>query len=125
MTGFVILILILVAFWAIIILPRRRHQRAHTAMQESVAPGDEIITAGGLHGYVSGVEEATVRVEVAPDVVVTLDRRAIAAVARDVEVEVEVEAGPEHADDPEAEAETEPETQAEPGPGDEAGGEPR
>jgi len=113
MAGFLILILILVAFWAIIVLPRRRHQRAHTAMQESVAIGDEIITAGGLHGYVRGLDEGTVRVEVAPDVVVTLDRRAIAAVARDVEVEVE------------AGGEPEPELDHDPGPENGAGEEPR
>jgi preprotein translocase subunit YajC len=91
-----ILILILVAFWAIVVLPRRRHQRAHTAMQDSVGVGDEIITAGGLHGYVRALDEGTVRVEVAPEVVVTLDRRAIAAVAHDVEVPV----GEEGANDP-------------------------
>jgi preprotein translocase subunit YajC len=61
-------------------------------MQETVAVGDEIISAGGLHARV--VEDAgeTVRVELAPGVVATLDRRAIAAVATEVEVETEVEA---------------------------------
>jgi preprotein translocase subunit YajC len=95
----VILILILVmgAFWVLLVLPRRRSQRAHVAMQDSVAIGDEIITAGGLHGHVHELddEHGLVRLEVAPDVVVTLDRRAIAAVARDVEVEQEDEPEPE------------------------------
>jgi len=98
MAGFLILILILVAFWALFVLPRRRHQRAHAAMQDSVTLGDEIITAGGLHGHVRALDESTVRVEVAPDVLVTLDRRAIAAVAREVEAEVEEEPEPESRD---------------------------
>lgn len=121
MAGFVILILILVAFWAIIVLPRRRHQRAHTAMQESVTIGDEIITAGGLHGYVRGLDESTVRVEVAPEVVVTLDRRAIAAVARDVDVEVDGDGGA----DQEPDREPNRELDREQGAGDEPGEEPR
>ena len=58
-------------------------------MQDSIAVGDEIITAGGLHGTVEEFEDETVQVEIAPGVVVTLDRRAVAAVAREVEVEVE------------------------------------
>ena len=60
-------------------------------MQDSVDVGDEIITAGGLHGVVRELDDDTARIEIAPGVVVTLDRRAIAAVARDVEVEVEAD----------------------------------
>ena len=59
-------------------------------MQDSIEPGDEIITAGGLHGTVRGLEDTTLQLEIAPGVVATLDKRAVAAVARDVEVEVEV-----------------------------------
>ena len=50
-----------------------------------------IITAGGLHGHVREVGDDQVKLEIAPEVIVTLDRRAVAAVAREVEVEVEPE----------------------------------
>jgi preprotein translocase subunit YajC len=60
-------------------------------MQDSVEPGDEIITAGGLHATVREVDDGELRVEIAPGVVVTLDRRAVAAVAREQEVEVPAE----------------------------------
>ena len=56
-------------------------------MQDSVEAGDEIITAGGLHGTVKEIDDETAKVEIAPNVVVTLDRRAIAAVATEIEVE--------------------------------------
>jgi preprotein translocase subunit YajC len=58
-------------------------------MQDAIEAGDEIITAGGLHGRVVEDEGETVRIEIASGVVATLDRRAIAAVATEVEVEVE------------------------------------
>jgi preprotein translocase subunit YajC len=61
-------------------------------MQDSLAVGDEIITAGGLHGVVRELGETELQVEIAPDVVATLDRRAVAAVARDEPV---AEAPPE------------------------------
>jgi len=80
-------------FWLLFILPRRRHQRQHGAMQDSVEIGDEIITAGGLHAFVREIDDDRLRIEIAPDVVATLDRRAVAAVAREVEVEVEPETG--------------------------------
>jgi preprotein translocase subunit YajC len=64
---------------------------SHSAMQDSLDAGNEIITAGGLHGTVTAIEGDLVLVEIAPGVIVTLDRRAVAAVAEDVEVEIERE----------------------------------
>ena len=43
-------------------------------MQDSIAVGDEIITAGGLHGTVKAFEDDIVKVEIATGVVATLDR---------------------------------------------------
>jgi preprotein translocase subunit YajC len=81
----VIVIAILLALaWVFLGLPARRRQRSHQAMQDDVGQGDEIITAGGIHGVVREVVGDELRVEIAPGVVVTLDRRAVAAVAQDV-----------------------------------------
>ena len=96
MGGFLILIVLFGAAWLLFILPARRRKMSHAAMQDSIAVGDEIITAGGLHGTVKAIEDDTVKVEIATGVVATLDRRAVAAVAREVEVEVEPEDPPEH-----------------------------
>jgi preprotein translocase subunit YajC len=87
--GFLILIIVFGAAWFLFVLPARRRKTSHAAMQDSIAVGDEIITAGGLHGTVKALEDDTVKVEIATGVVATLDRRAVAAVAREVEVEVE------------------------------------
>ena len=73
------LVLLFLFFWFFVMLPQRRRQRSHTAMQDSLALGDEVITAGGLHGEVVGLDETVVRVEIAPQVVVQIDRRAVAA----------------------------------------------
>jgi preprotein translocase subunit YajC len=98
-----LLILILVVFaaiWFMFLLPARRRRSAHVAMQDSLDLGDEIITAGGLHGFVRELDDDRLRVEIAPQVVVTLDRRAVAAVAREVEVEVEQEEDEAEDDEP-------------------------
>jgi preprotein translocase subunit YajC len=102
------LIVILAAvIWFTFVLPARRRRTSHAAMQDSVELGDEIITAGGLHGFVRELGDERLRVEIAPDVVVTLDRRAVAAVARDVEVEVEPDAEHEDHDEPDEQTEHE------------------
>jgi len=90
MAGFLILIIILAAVWGLFVVPARRRKRSHEAMQDTVDVGDEIITAGGLHAVVKEMGESDLRVEIAPGVIVTLDKRAVAAVAREIEVEVEV-----------------------------------
>lgn len=93
MGGFLILVVIAAVFWLLFILPRRRSQQQHAAMQDSVDVGDEIITAGGLHAVVREIGDDQLKIEIAPEVVATLDRRAVAAVAREVEVEVAPETG--------------------------------
>jgi preprotein translocase subunit YajC len=82
--GFLILIVIFGAVWLLFVLPARRRRTAHAAMQGVLEVGDEIITAGGLHGTIRSLEDDLVRVEIAEGVVATLDRRAVAAVAREV-----------------------------------------
>ncbi len=85
--GPVILIAILLGLgWLVLAIPWRRRQRSHAAMQDEVVVGDEIITAGGMHAVVREAGEGELRVEIAPGVVVTLDRRAVAAVAQDVQL---------------------------------------
>jgi preprotein translocase subunit YajC len=82
-----VLIVIAVLFalaWVFLVLPSRRRQRAHAAMQDDIEVGNEIITAGGIHATVREAGEDELKVEIAPGVVVTLDRRAVAAVARDL-----------------------------------------
>ena len=82
---FLVVVVLLLLVWFVILVPQRRRQRAHMAMQDSVGVGDEIITAGGMHGEVVSDEGDTLRIEIAPEVVVRLDRRAVAAVARDLD----------------------------------------
>jgi preprotein translocase subunit YajC len=92
--GFLILIIVFGAAWLLFVMPARRRKMSHAAMQDSISAGDAIITAGGLHGTVKAVEDDTVKVEIATGVVATLDRRAVAAVAREVEVEIAPEDPP-------------------------------
>ena len=112
MSGFLIIIIVLGLAWFLLAVPARRRRNSHEAMQDSVGAGDEVITAGGIHGTVREIVDDVVELEIAPSVVVKLDRRAIAAVATEVEVEPELE--DEH--DPEAEDGVEPERDSAPAP---------
>jgi preprotein translocase subunit YajC len=66
-------------FWFFVLLPQRRRASDHRKMQDSLGTGDEVITAGGLHGEVVEIDETVLHVEIATGVVVRIDRRAVAA----------------------------------------------
>jgi preprotein translocase subunit YajC len=87
MSTLIIVVVVFLFAWLFLVLPSRRRQRSHQAMQDSVDEGDEIITAGGIHGIVREEGHEDIKLEIAPGVTVTLDRRAIAAVAEEIEPE--------------------------------------
>ena len=96
--GYLIIIVVLfVAMWLFLIRPQRRRQVEQARLQDSIAAGDEILTAGGVYGTVRAIEEDVVQVEIAPGTVIKLDRRAVATVVQEPEPEAEIEPEP---DDP-------------------------
>jgi len=70
-------IAILAAFWWLTMRPMKRRQAEHRDLMEGLERGDMVVTAGGVHGEVVGLQEKTVTLEVAPDVRMKFDRRAI------------------------------------------------
>jgi preprotein translocase subunit YajC len=56
--------------WLLLIRPQQRRVRQHQAVVAAVKAGDEVITAGGIHGTVTEVEDDTLLIEISPDVVV-------------------------------------------------------
>ena len=75
----VYLVILAAAFFFLIVLPQRRRMAAHQRLMASLEVGDQIVTSGGFHGTVRGLDDATVMVEIAPAVVVEVARGAIAA----------------------------------------------
>jgi preprotein translocase subunit YajC len=71
------LAILVVAFFLLIVLPQRRRMAAHRALVDAMAVGDEIVTTAGIHGTVRRLDDATLQLEIAPDVVVTLARGAV------------------------------------------------
>ena len=96
--GYLIIIVVLLAvMWLFLIRPQRRRQVQQAQMQGTLEAGNEILTAGGIHGTVREVEDDVVHVEIAPGTVIRLDRRAVASVAQEPEPEGEIESEPEPA----------------------------
>jgi preprotein translocase subunit YajC len=90
----IVIIALFAALWLFLIRPQRRRQVEQARMQDSLASGDEILTAGGIYGTVRAMEDEVVQVEIAPGTIIRLDRRAVATVVQEPEPEPEIEAEP-------------------------------
>ena len=79
---FLPLILLFVIFYFLIIRPQQKQQKAHKEMLASLKKGDRIVTNGGLIAEIVKPEEDFLKIKLADNVVVKLDR---AYVARKIE----------------------------------------
>ncbi|GGE76794.1 preprotein translocase subunit YajC [Sphingomonas prati] len=61
------LLFIFVIFYFLLIRPQQTRMKAHRALVEGVRRNDTVVTAGGLIGKVTKVDEAEVEVEIAPN----------------------------------------------------------
>jgi preprotein translocase subunit YajC len=66
--GLAPLLLVFVVFYFLMIRPQQRRMKALQAAVSSVKKGDQVVTAGGIVGKVTKVEDAFVEVEIAPNV---------------------------------------------------------
>jgi preprotein translocase subunit YajC len=96
----IIIVALFAAMWLFLIRPQKRRQVEQSRMQETLADGDEILTAGGIHGTVRGIEDEVVNLEIAPGTIVRLDRRAVAGVVQQETAPEAEEIDPKPADPP-------------------------
>src|SRR5262249_55711257 len=81
----IVIVALFVLLYLLILRPQRRRTTDQLRMQDTLQVGDEVITAGGIRGEVRQLDEEVLKVEIAPDIVVRVDRRAIAAVVTEPE----------------------------------------
>jgi len=80
--------LLVVIFYFLLIRPQQKRLKQHQALVASLAPGDEVVTIGGIFGRVKAITDDQVMLEVAEGTVVRVSRQ---AVSKKVEIPTEVE----------------------------------
>ncbi|GGN47513.1 preprotein translocase subunit YajC [Actinoplanes campanulatus] len=102
--SFLLILVLLFGFmYFVMIRPQQKRRREAADMQNSLAPGDEIVTIGGLHGTVTGIVDDQVALEIAPGVEVRFARPAIARVVQKAGGAIpEPDEAPPVADEPES-----------------------
>jgi preprotein translocase subunit YajC len=110
---FIFFLVMLVFLYLLLIRPQRQQAKRHQEMLENLSVGDEVITAGGIYGEVTAIDDERVQLEVDADVRIAVSRRAI---ANKVSLEEAAEMAEEPEEAPEPDEAPEPETIEEPEP---------
>ena len=77
---FIPLAVLAVLFWFLIIRPQRRRAQLQNRVADTLERGQDVVTAGGLYGRIKEVGDEDVQLEIAPEIVVRVDKRAVSQV---------------------------------------------
>lgn len=72
--------LIILVFYFLILRPQQKRQKERQKLLESVRKGDRIITSGGLHGLVEGIEDKSLLVKIDDNVKVKIEKSAVSVI---------------------------------------------
>jgi preprotein translocase subunit YajC len=78
--GFESLLLIVLMFavlYFLMIRPQMKRSKEHKSMIDALQKGDEVVTAGGILGRITRINEAYVTLEIAPDTEIQVQRPAV------------------------------------------------
>jgi len=69
-------------FYFMIIRPQQKRAKEREQLLSNIQKGDKIVTSGGIHGTVVGLEEKTCLVQVSDNVKIKMERSAIATILK-------------------------------------------
>jgi preprotein translocase subunit YajC len=78
--SFLPLVALFVVFYFFLIRPQMRRQKEHAEIVKSISKGDEVVTTGGLLGRVTEAGDTFLKLEIAKNVEVRIQRHAINSV---------------------------------------------
>ena len=78
--GLLPIVLVFAVFYFLLIRPQNKRQKEHREMVGALQKGDEVTTAGGLLGKVIEVKDNFVKMEVAANVVLTVQKHTVTTV---------------------------------------------
>lgn len=76
-TGIIMIVAMVVIFYFFMIRPQNKKQKEIRKAREAMQKGDKVITAGGVYGRIKEVNETTFMVEIAPNVVIKIEKTSV------------------------------------------------
>lgn len=79
-TSLIPLVIMFGIFYFLLIRPQQKKAKEHKALLDALKKGDQVVTAGGMHGKITAVEDNVVTIEVANNVNIKFNKGHVAAV---------------------------------------------
>lgn len=73
---------IFVIFYFMIIRPQQKKAKERQKMLESIEKGSKVVTSGGIHGVIEGLDEKTVLLDIGNKVKMKFERSAISQIIK-------------------------------------------
>ncbi len=77
MMSLFMIVAMIVIFYFFMIRPQSKKQKELKRQREAMQKGDRVVTAGGIHGKIRSIEDATIMIEIAPGVDIKLDKASV------------------------------------------------
>lgn len=85
------LIILMIALFAVMIIPQRKREKKIKDMLDNLKPGDRVRTIGGIYGTITAIKDDVVTISVGPDKVRLVFIRGAIASVEDSPVENTIE----------------------------------
>ncbi|MCL2761315.1 MAG: preprotein translocase subunit YajC [Desulfuromonadales bacterium] len=76
------LLLMFAIFYFLLIRPQQKKAKDHRIMLDALKKGDSVVTAGGIHGKVTSVDDSVVTLEVATGVNIKVNKGHVSAISK-------------------------------------------
>jgi preprotein translocase subunit YajC len=76
--SFLPLILLFVVFYFLLIRPQQKKAKTHKNLLDNLKKGDEVVTAGGMYGKITGITDNNITIEIAEKVRIKVAKGSIA-----------------------------------------------
>lgn len=77
MSGMLMIVAMIAIFYFVMIRPQSKKQKELKKQRDAMSKGDKVVTAGGIHGRIKEVKDATILLTIAPDVYIEVDKASV------------------------------------------------
>lgn len=78
--GIIMLVAMFAIFYFLLIRPQQKRAKQHRELVNNLKTGDMVVSAGGIHGKITSVEDTVVTLEVSNGVKIKMNRASITEV---------------------------------------------
>lgn len=77
MSSILMVVAMIAIFYFVMIRPQSKKQKELKKQRDAMQKGDRVVSAGGIHGKIREIKDNSIMVEVAPGVMIEVDKASI------------------------------------------------